>query len=193
MGLVNTPPPLHQPKQSVKATKSSITAVQTADQAKNQKRMDRANSLNSIAQIVSGGLLMFGQYADSETVLTYAPGICFQSAVIAEDHEAFATFLDQAEVATPYLGLAMAAIPMVLQVMANHGRIKPEKASGMGVMSPDMLERRAQTRLARRQTEILRQQLEAEEEAQAVYEQAQEELRRQEAAYASMNGSENDL
>lgn len=188
MGLVNTPPPLHQPKQSVKATKSS-GSVQTVDQAKNEKRMQRANSLNSIAQIISGGLLMFGQYADSETVLTYAPGMCFQSAVIAEDHEAFANFLDQAEVATPYLGLAMASIPMVLQVMANHGRIKPEKASGMGVMSPDMLERRAQTRLARRQTEILRQQREAEAEAQAVYEQAQEELRRQEAAYASMNGT----
>lgn len=179
MGLVNTPPPLRQAKTSVKATSK---AVESVDQAKVTKRQERAQSLNSIAQIVSGGLLMFGQYADSETVLTYSPAMCYQAAMIAEDHEGFANFLDQAEVMTPYLGLAMASIPLVLQVMANHGRIKPDKASGMGIMSPEMMERRAQTRLSHRQAEILRQQAAAEAEAKRLYEEAQAELRAQEEA-----------
>lgn len=191
MGLVGSAPPLHAPKQSVKNTTSKQN-IPTPDQAKNEKRSERATGLNNIAQVISAGMLMFGQFADSETIATYSPGICYQAAVVAEDHEGFANFLDQADVATPYVALAMASIPLVLQMMVNHGRIKAEKASGMGVMSPEMLETRAKARLAKRQAEMMRQQREAEEQARAEYEFYQQELQKEEqSAYAAANGSVN--
>jgi hypothetical protein len=188
MPLVGTAPPLHAPKPSVKQS-SAKSNYPTPEEQKNSKRTERATGLNNIAQVISAGLVMFGQFADSEAIATYAPGVCYQSAIVAEDHESFANFLDQADVATPYVALAMATIPLALQIMVNHGRIKPEKASGMGVMSPEMLETRAKARLAKRQAEMLRQQRQFEEQARAEYEAYQAEYERE---VSLANGSNPD-
>jgi len=159
MGLVNSAPPLHTPKTRTTKTASKEPEISPAQ----SKQMQRAQSLNGIAQIISAGLMMTGQFADAGAVKMYSPGIAYQAAAIADDHDSFANFLDQAEVAAPYIALATATIPLLLQLGANHGRVNVEKASGMGVVAPELLETQMRHEMTRVQHEAMKRQREMDE------------------------------
>ena len=180
MPLVNTAPPLHTPKQRA-STKTKGPEISPAQ----SKQMQRAQSLNGISQIIQAGLMMTGQFADAGAFKLYSPGIAYQAAAVAEDHEKFANFLDQAEVAAPYIALSTASIPLLLQLGANHGRVNVEKASGMGVVEPHLLETQMKHEMARVQHEAMKRQREMDE---ALQREMQEMAREQEYINQQVNG-----
>ncbi len=185
MGLVNSAPPLHTAK--TRTTKTTVKQPEITPEE--TKQIMRARSLNGIGQILSAGAMMFGQYADAGAIKMYSPGIAYQAAAVADEHEGFANFLDQAEGIAPYIALATATIPLLLQLGANHGRISVEKASAMGVVDPALLETQMRHEMTRIQHEAMKRQREMDE---ALQREMEEMAREQALIQQQINGANAD-
>jgi hypothetical protein len=180
MPLVGGPPP---PPSTAPARKPRTTTPKLADQTPPEPSRKEARSkiLGGYSQIFEAGFLMFGQYADAETIHVHSPLLISPIADIADANESFGKTLDTAESVGPYMALALAALPMALQFMANHGRIDPARMSFGGIVSPDVMAANSQTRLMKAQALAIREQQQAREAALS----AQQDLQQ---AYAEANG-----
>lgn len=70
--------------------------------------------------------------ADSATVSLYTPAAAKHMAELAEQKPEFAAVLDKASVGGPYAALiAVVALPMTLQILANHKVIAPVEQLGV--------------------------------------------------------------
>jgi hypothetical protein len=179
VGSVPPPPPATRSKTTAAKTPAKLSDVKPAD---TKRREARVKTLDGYSQILQAGFLMTGQLADAETVDMHAPPLLGAIADIGDHHEGFGEALDRSDAFGPYLALAVAAIPMALQFMANHGRIDATKTSVGGILPPDQLANRRQVKLMKAQAEMIRQQRIAHEEAA----RAQAELQAEIEAYNSM-------
>lgn len=171
MPLVGTVPP---PPAKRAASKSAAPAKKLAE----QKPIDttvkekRLETLKGYSEILQAGFLMFGQFADAETIDIHGGPLLSAVADLGDHHEQFGATLDKADVLGPYMALAVASIPLVMQFAANHGRIDATKTSLGGVVPPEQLAHRRQAKLLKAQTDMIRAQRAAEEmnlEAQREY------------------------
>lgn len=123
-----------------------------------------------------GGLacLMGGQFADSAAITAHAPGIAHEAASLAETNDSLAKGIDYLSTVGPYAALMTAAMPLVLQVAANHKLVKAEAFAGAGVVSPDILSAQMKADMLRKQTEAVKAQQEAEAGLQNAIREAQE-------------------
>jgi hypothetical protein len=172
VGTVPPPPPAGRAKSSAK-TPAKLAEVKPHD---NTRREARIKTLDGYSQILQAGFLMTGLHADAETVDMHAPPLLGAIADIGDHHESFGEVLDKSDAFGPYLALAVAAIPMALQFMANHGRIDATKTNVGGILPPEQLANRRQAKLMKAQAEMIRQQRLAAEEAQRAHQEYQAEV-----------------
>lgn len=135
----------------------------------------RAKGLMEIAQLVQGGFLMFGQYADAAAIGQHFQPVAIELANVAESSEVIAKPIDFLIEVGPYGALIAAVMPLGLQIAANHGWVNAEMLMGHGVVPPVVLEAQMKAQMARMQSEAMRAQQLAMKEAaaaQAEYEQA---------------------
>lgn len=149
-----------------------------------ERRDNRVKTLQGYSEIVQAGFLMAGWHADAETVDMHAPPLLNAVADIGDHHAGFGEALDKSDAFGPYLALAVAAIPMALQFMANHGRIDATKTNVGGIVPPDQLAHQRQAKLMKAQAAMIRKEREAREAAF----QAQQELQAEIQAYNNLNG-----
>jgi hypothetical protein len=128
------PPKSATPRQS--STAKNAAAAQTAYQSQHDKRVEGVEGAFQAAGLI---LLIRKQYADAGAIGQHAHPIAEELASIADTNEKLAKWLDYFSVAGPYAGLVKASLPLLLQLMANHGTIPAEAGAMFGVVSPDLL------------------------------------------------------
>jgi hypothetical protein len=113
-----------------------------------------------------GLLILTGQYADAATVGKHFHPIATEVANIADDNESVAKVIDLVIAVGPYGALVSAVLPFAMQIAANHKWIDPNALMGQGVVPPEVLDAQMRAQVARMQTEALKAQQIAIQEAQ---------------------------
>ena len=162
-----TPPKRTTPRASSNAKNQEVAAQ--AYQSQHQRRREGVEGLGQAASLI---LLVRKQFADAAAVGMHAPPIAEEMAKIADSNDTWAKWLDYFSMTGPYAGLVKASLPLMLQIMANHGTIPTEAGAALGVVSPRTLELKGKVEQekveaalllsiqeARRETEQMRSQL----------------------------------
>ena len=135
MPINPAPPKSAAPRQS--STARNTAAAQAAQQSQHDKRREGVEGIGQAAALI---LLVRKQFADAAAVGIHAPPIAEEMARIADGNDTWAKWLDYFSMTGPYAGLVKASLPLMLQIMANHGTIPPEAGAALGVVSPKTLE-----------------------------------------------------
>ena len=152
-----------------------------APQPQASRLQAREDALNGIGRITTLLLCLRGAYADAGAVAHHAPPFFRETATLAETDDKIASVIDYLTEAGPYMGLVATGLPLVMQILANHGRIDASRLPPeSGVIAPDALAARVKSDMEKQRLEFLRQ---AEESRQAA-ERAAREL-----AQTSQNGA----
>lgn len=175
MPLVGTVPP-PPARRTVKPTPTAPKKLADQKPADTTIKDNRIKTLAGYSEILQAGLLMFGQYADAETIDMHGGPLLTAVADLGDHHENFGATLDKADAFGPYMALAVAAIPMVMQFAANHGRIDASKVSFGGIVPPDQLAHRRQAKLMKAQADMIRQERLAQEDAVRAQQELQQEI-----------------
>lgn len=141
---------------------SKVTPVET--QSLNERR---TKGLIELAQLGQGIALMFGQYADAAAIGRYFPPVATELSNVADTSDIVARPIDFLIEVGPYGALIAAAMPLAMQIMANHRVIDASKLAGQGVVPPEVLEAQMQAEMARMQADALKKQQQAINEARA--------------------------
>lgn len=177
---VKAPPRKNAPRKAAASTAVATTVdTRTPFERRNQ-------GLVELGQGAAGICLMTRQYADAAAVNQHFPPIARELALLADQHESIAKPIDFLIELGPWYGIVMAAMPLVLQIMANHKMLNAAAMAGMGVVPPDVLENQAKAQIARMQAAALAEQQEAMLEAQRAQQQYEETLAK---TQASENGA----
>ena len=152
----------------------------------------RAEGLNGLAQLFQGVCLMTGQYADAAAIGQHFPPVAMELAKVADTSDVVAKPIDFLIEIGPYGALIAAAMPLALQLMANHKMIDASRLGGQGVVPPEVLEAQMKAQVARMQAEAMQaQQMAIREarEAQRAFEAMMAEPTQQMPAFVNANGS----
>ena len=161
-------PPPRRSSRGTAATSRTVAVVTASP------REIREEGLNGLAQLGQGLLLVGKQYAQAATVGMHMPGINGEVARLADSNDTIAKGVDFLIKVGPYGALLNLVIPFVMQTAANYGFIDAKRATGSGIVPPEVLTAQMQADVMKMQTEAIRAQqaamLEA-ETAQREYEQ----------------------
>jgi hypothetical protein len=125
----------------------------------------RASGLYTWFQIGAMASIARGNFADAGAIEEHAPQLCQNAALYAEENETAAKAIDYFCQAGPVAVLIASAMPLILQLLANHSRIDASKLGAVpGVVPPDVLEKRVMVRMMRERAEYERQAQEAQRE-----------------------------
>jgi hypothetical protein len=123
------------------ARESSIRKNEQAAQTQYKSQHDkRKEGVEGLGQAVALVMLVRKQFADAQAVGMHAPAIAEEMASIADVNDTWGKWLDYFSMSGPYAGLVRATLPLMLQIMANHGTIPAEAGAALGVVSPKTLE-----------------------------------------------------
>lgn len=136
----------------------------------------REEGINGVGQLAVAGCLLAKQYADAGAIGKYWGPIARETAKLADTNEGVAKVVDFITEIGPYGGLILAALPLVMQLMANHGMIASDNAIGGQVVPPAVLEAQMKAEMARMQAEALREQQAAMNEAERARQDYEREL-----------------
>ena len=115
---------------------------------------------------------MTRKYADAAAVGMHAPNLARETAALADEYEMVGTSVDMLIKVGPFGGLIAAAIPLALQLMANHKMIDARQVVGANIVPPEVLEAQMKAEVIQMQAESMRAQ-----------QQAMEDMREAEAAF----------
>jgi len=103
----------------------------------------RQESVDGLFKMAAAACIMRGNYADAGAISMHSESISREVATLAAQNEQVAKLVDYMTSAGPYSGILIAVLPLALQLAANHDRINPDKAAGLGgVLPKDMLEKK---------------------------------------------------
>jgi hypothetical protein len=162
------PPPARGSKGSTKPPAGSKTLGSSAiTQA-------REEGLAGLGQIATAVCVMTQNYADAGAFDMHFPGVAHEVAVLAEDNEKVANIVDRIVQVGPYAALLTATMPLVIQLLINHDRIKAEAAGLLGgkVMSKEALTAKVTADIERTRAQYMREAEEAKAEAARLREAA---------------------
>jgi len=144
----------------------------------------RTEGLNGLGQLGQGLCLMMGQYADAAAIGMHWGPVASELAKIADSNETIAKPIDFMIEIGPYGALLEAAIPFVLQILANHKLIKAEAMLGSNVVTPEVLDAQMKAQVMRTQAQAMRAQQAALADAQAAQAEMEEMMRAQQPVAA---------
>lgn len=135
---------------------------------------EREQAVAGLFQIASAICVATGQLADAGAINMHGAAVSHETAVLASRYDKVGAVLDGLAQVGPFTAILTAAMPLFIQIAANHNRISPDKAVAFGGKHPSILE--GQMRL-----EMRRQQLEYERMVQAEQALMDDELKRMSA------------
>lgn len=161
-------PPVTAPPKISTARK---TAPVTASQAKRQEdsaevQKLREDGLKDVFTMGAGIAMMFGQWADAGTLQKFGPKVSHEAVEFSKSYPVIVPILDWLAKATPAASLLGTMLPMVMQILTNHGRFEADRMATVGVVPPAMLEQEMRAEVMRMHTEALKEQQAAQ---QALY------------------------
>jgi hypothetical protein len=128
------------------------------------KHAKRIEGVQGIWQLMQLPLIMTGNLADAAAITEHSPKITPEVVNVCEDNEKLTDKLDKAIALGPYAALVGVVIPFAMQIMTNHGIMRPEMGAGYGVVSPEALAAKQKAAMLRQASEALAMQRDAEEE-----------------------------
>lgn len=131
-------------------------------QSKNEIRQ---HGLMGLAQAGQAIAIISGNYADAATIGQYGPPLTVELANLADAYAWMAGPIDLLIQIGPFSGLLAVAIPMGLQLMANHGAVDASRLAGQGVVPPGQLEAQMKARVLQQQADAMAAQMQAAEQA----------------------------
>ena len=152
------------PPRKSTATRSSRVAANAPDPIAEATRT-RTIGLAGIAQLCQAALVVTGQYADAATVGKYGPELASELAKLASQYDIIARPVDLLIQVGPFAGLLAVAVPMTMQIMANHKLLPAGAILGSQIQPPELLEAQMQAEVTRMQLEAAREQKAAMDEA----------------------------
>ncbi|SRR6266851_206565 len=169
--------PITAPKDARTPVKRAVPRKAAQPLAEKQDPVkSRQENINGFGSLFATLLVMRGQYADAGAISIHLPPLSKALAEAADSDEKLASLLDSGNTVSPYMAIAAAAMPLMMQFLANHGRIDAEKAAGLGgIMSPDALEAKVRNDLEKQKIELLREAREAKETSAALLAEMQAE------------------
>jgi cysteine synthase len=139
-----------------KDTPASSGARRVTTGATQKVLSTRAENVQSIFQMAAAACIMKGYYADAGAIDMHSEGISTEVAKLADTDPKIAKLVDSLGSVGPLGGILMAALPLGMQIAANHGKIDPDRASGLGnVMAPADLEMKIKLEIQKQRAEML--------------------------------------
>lgn len=166
------PAPAKKRTPNTRAVTKSATTTKVETESLHQRR---TNGILGAAQMVQAGCIMLGLKADAAAIGRFAGPIAPELANCAETSDVIAKPVDFLIEAGPYGALITTAIPLILQLLANHKVISASSLGGQGIVPPEVLEAQMDAEMLRLQAAAAQEQREAirqAKEAQAAYEEA---------------------
>jgi uncharacterized protein with beta-barrel porin domain len=154
------------PKEGKPRTAGASAASKGTLAAQNRQTA-REEGLNGLVQIGSAVCIMTKNYADAGALTEHGPNVSHEIAALAEENENVANVIDKLTAMGPYAGLITAIMPLAIQLLINHDRIKPDAAGLMGanVMSKEALAAKVSADIDTKKAAFLREAKQAQEEA----------------------------
>jgi hypothetical protein len=169
------------PKRRASSAVKTAAQVQPEISTLNQRR---TQGLIGLAQLGQGLCLMMGQYADAAAIGRFFPPLAQEVANVADTADVVAKPIDFLIEVGPYGALIAAGMPLVMQLMANHGALDASRLGGQGVVPPEVLDAQMRAQMAQMQTEALKQQQQAIAEAQRAQREFEEMMADEQMAQA---------
>lgn len=126
----------------------------------------RQQGLLGLGQIAGAICVMRGWYADAGAIGLHWPNVSRETANLAAQNESIGKAIDYLNNAGPYAGILTAALPLALQILANHDRIDADKITGLDVMPPAALEAKVKANMERQRAEVMKEAEDAKREAE---------------------------
>jgi len=126
-------------------------------------RAARTEAINGLGQLAQVPLIAFKQYADAAVIGKYWGNVSQELATLAESDPVIAKVVDPLLNVGPYAGLVVAVLPMVVQVLVNHGITAP---GAMGTVPKNALAAQMEAELAQVELAAMQAQAAAEKTAQ---------------------------
>lgn len=126
----------------------------------------RLEAVNGIFQLAGFGCVMTGNYADAAAIGMHSEPISGEIVKLGAQNEQIGRGIDYLNQVGPYAGLISAVMPLVLQLLANHGRLDATKVPGLS--RPEVLEAKVKAQMAAQAAAEMRQA----QQAQAEYDRA---------------------
>lgn len=126
----------------------------------------RTDGLNDLGQLGQGACMILGQWADAAAIGMHWEGISTALADVAEEYDVVAAPIDFLIKVGPLSAVALAVLPLALQIGANHRLLDAEKMVGQNVIPPEILEAQMRAQVAKAHTQALREREIAMREAQ---------------------------
>jgi len=119
-------------------------------ETKPNKQAQRMEGTQGVLQAATLACILSGNYADAGAISKHGPGVMSEAVKLAETNEPVAKVVDFLCLSGPLAGLIAAALPLGLQIAANHGWISSQALVNTGmVVAPDALAMEVQADLAR--------------------------------------------
>lgn len=103
----------------------------------------RAESIDGFFQVITLGCIMRGRYADAGAFAVHGPRITPEIVTLAAADEKIGNLVDYLTQAGPYMGLTVVMLPLVMQLLVNHGRLDADAMPPeSGIVPAALLERK---------------------------------------------------
>jgi hypothetical protein len=157
----STPPP--------KKTTTPPPKKPVVDPNKAEKlQKEREEGLNGIFQVISAVSIMTGQWADAGAFSMHGPNVSRETAILGTRYDSVGNALDTLSQVGPFTAILGAAMPLVLQILANHKKLPSEKLSSLGIVNPELLEGQMRMEAQKQALEMEQQQRREKETLDAV-------------------------
>jgi hypothetical protein len=110
---------------------------------------------------------MAGQFADAGAIGMHYPPFATEVANLAESYESVAKVVDVIIQIGPFTAILATGLPLVMQILANHRIVDPNKMIGGNILDPATLEAQMKANILRMQSEAMRQQHAARQQFEA--------------------------
>lgn len=161
LDLSSTP----KPPPAKRATRKATGAAEQEARQAATKAAAREQNLNDLFGIVAAACMMSGQLADAATLHKHGENVAREAAPLGDRYESFGNFLDWLGNIGPFAGLAMAALPMAMQIAVNHQMLPVTAVAQFGVEDPEVLRTKLTTDILNQQAAALQEQLQQQQEA----------------------------
>jgi len=134
------------PKTPAARSRRTTAAATPVRSLRTQAREEALNGLGQVGSLIA---VMRGWYADAGAIAQHGPKLSHEVALLGEQHEQIASWLDYLTESGPYMGLMKAGLPFLMQLSANHGKLDHTKLPPeTGVIDPALLEKKVRAEMS---------------------------------------------
>lgn len=147
-------------------------APRAATATRRTKAEAQAETAHGVIQLGQFGLIMARQFADAAALGIHGTPVVDEVVKLGKTNESVGKGIEYLDAVGPYAGLITAMMPLIFQVLANHGRIPAGTVPG--ILPPDVLEAKMKAELTLAAAQAMAEATAVQAEADRVMSEAQQ-------------------